>query len=969
MLNTDIHRIRLSKTDSSNSVNKSNFVDVEMQHHTKLFPFPSISETIDQMEVFNDERDNAAKYRLILTINPYCTNVLFNAVTEIVQYEGTDEIGNNKGKKLTIVDADGVTPSTGVDILGKRNKVTNTDMVRNTEYSNGFRGIKPDEEPFEYHCGYDIFNNHILRNQTFKLVNPPEDGVKGKDEFNTIRDFMRYSSGKSIKLFKRTSLSNIETDVNNKHLYLKDDILDIIDSINANLNEQNGWFGFNNRSSIPSCEYKNNGWEDLNISKVFNTEITKNGEVRDRIGCGFIEMYPDSTLYSFSPKYNRFQNREEQNWDICITYPYENDEGVDENGEIKNSRPLIVGSMEDGSVLNGILLADYQQTIGTSGQNIILFRSYVRHNLQNGNTIKLFYNENNNDKVSAFKNFSDKTFNVVNTGNLDNEYGEYYFYINDVEDVLETMGINTLERGKYTFRFIKVNNDRDCKYYYRKFKKLPNLRAKKEELTDEIVSDKTEFEEYIDKNCKKNGKMRLFNKEQYSLAFSNTIYDDQISQIVFTDSIDIDKFTDNMGRPLTELYITIIKRNKGHNLWYKKTKTSDELKEIEYSHCFGTVSSGLDVHGEWSDTNSMLFDRRNISDVTTLSNGIGVALDSDITIDDTDEFYGDVVEFDQYNMQETVLSDVYFRFNTEQREHDFNDDELKCNNFKYDEIVTDDFDLDGFNCKEYDADEIGPEEKEHVQKTTYRPEGYYYKAHYPIQVREFGVMEQGSYKEINIRSCRPRQAQGLFIEVISKSRINLKSGDILYLCNFDESVKIPLTVNSTLSNVRFLINPMEKIDGKIYLSIYEIVQGLLYSVKTITSEDIEDNYVWIDENGDENYSTTSDIGTTIKDYGNPEYILRVKDNSIPSYAYEVATNIYLWRDVLNVGNKDVVNLDEYPFANGNFYITKGINFFLKRQDPFGYNGLMDEDIWPNDIYGNVKKTSNYEYKDDTNVVC
>ena len=77
----------------------------------------------------------------------------------------------------------------------------------------------------------------------------------------------------------------------------------------------------------------------------------------------------------------------------------------------------------------------------------------------------------------------------------------------------------------------------------------------------------------------------------------------------------------------------------------------------------------------------------------------------------------------------------------------------------------------------------------------------------------------------------------------------------------------------------------------------------------------------------------------------------------------------MWRDVLNVGNKDTVELTEYPFANGHFYINKDINFFLKRQDPFGDNGLYSESKSPNDIYGNVKKTSNYEYKDEENRIC
>ena len=50
-------------------------------------------------------------------------------------------------------------------------------------------------------------------------------------------------------------------------------------------------------------------------------------------------------------------------------------------------------------------------------------------------------------------------------------------------------------------------------------------------------------------------------------------------------------------------------------------------------------------------------------------------------------------------------------------------------------------------------------------------------------------------------------------------------------------------------------------------------------------------------------------------------------------------------------------------------VMQQINFFLKRQDPFGYNGLYTSESSPNDIFGNVKEENIYEYKDETNVVC
>ena len=85
-------RIRLNKTNSVNSVNKDNMVDVEFQQTTNPYMFTTdIKDTIDQYEVFEAERANCTNYRLITTIKPFCSNVLFNPITEIVYKEGRDD--------------------------------------------------------------------------------------------------------------------------------------------------------------------------------------------------------------------------------------------------------------------------------------------------------------------------------------------------------------------------------------------------------------------------------------------------------------------------------------------------------------------------------------------------------------------------------------------------------------------------------------------------------------------------------------------------------------------------------------------------------------------------------------------------------------------------------------------------------------------------------------------------------------
>lgn len=982
-------QIRLNSTDSVNSVNKENFLDVEIKQHTKVFPFGNVIDTIDQRQQFETERENCTTYRLILTVNPYCSNILFNTVTEIVQNEGSDKTNDDDENKLIFVNSnsDGITvqDTGGYSIKGKQKNVTNVDMVRNTEYANG-------ERPFVYHCGWDIFNNHILRNQTFKLVNSyttqpkdtfsikdkdgnevePEENVnKNVNVFNTIRDFMRDANGDYIKLYRRTNINTIDLGTQ-KRLYLGDDVLSFEDSMNTNIYEQNGWFGFNNRSSIVTTEWKEKegeqgkyGWKDMQTAKVFNNE--------DSLACGFIEMYPDSSLYSFSPKYNKFQNREEQNWDICITYPYKNDYGYEYNKDTneidlnEENRKLIVTKISDNNIINALLLANVRKTKGTSGQDILLFRSFVKHNLKTGDKFKLFYSI---DK-ETYSEIKDILFEVVNIGNLESEYQDYYFYINNIQDVYDNINSEILDG--YSFRFIKVVNNRECKYYFRKFRKLPNFKFKKRDLTDEDVCNNEKLKNYIEENCMDvNRKMLLFSKEQYPLAFSNTVYGDGNTQIVFTDSIDIDKLTDNLGRPITELYITFIKRNKGHDVWYNQEELKKELekkefkkvlKKIEFSHCFSEVISGLKMHNEFGDSDELQKIKKELADITCITTEDKDLLDEDIDIDKTDEFYGDLVELNQTTMKETVLSDVCFRFNTEQRENGTKKngtiEESKCGKYIYDSIITDDYDLDGFKCEANELDVAN----------IIRKEGYYYKAHYPIKVREFGAMRQGSHKEIKVSSCKPKQSNGMFIEVVSTLRSGVTSGSIVYLYDTEQNNKkvAELTVNSVQSSVRFLLNTMKREDKNNnynYISIFDIVKGLLYSQRYVKVGE-----KWVNENGLEEIAEQDDM--LVNDYSQPKYIMRLKNIDIPHYAYEVGenSNIFLWRDILNVGNKDTVELTEYPFANGHFYINKEINFFLKRQDPFGYNGLYTSELSPNDIFGNVKEENIYEYKDETNVVC
>ena len=147
--------IRNSKM-SVDSVDVERSLSLGINSTSSLLNNTDIKSTIDLNEQYLKERNACDDYRLILTIKPYCTNVLFNACTECVIDEGSDTMD-------VVMEDDTIDQTTmariGGKIKGKNVDVGIYDMIRNTEYSR--EGIG-----FEYHPGLDIFNNHIIRNKS-----------------------------------------------------------------------------------------------------------------------------------------------------------------------------------------------------------------------------------------------------------------------------------------------------------------------------------------------------------------------------------------------------------------------------------------------------------------------------------------------------------------------------------------------------------------------------------------------------------------------------------------------------------------------------------------------------------------------------------------------------------------------------------------------------------------------------------
>lgn len=891
---------------------------IKIEHTFDILPHEHVESSVDEYALFLKEYKNSNKYRLIFSFNPICSNVLFNTITEIVDKNGklingmdikSYNIEESLQKYLTY---------TG------RNKtnIKKEEMINDTAYSHSEIG------GFEYHCGYDIFDNHILRSKEFVVVNKlgKSDDNK-KTVFNTLADYLRDGDG-GIK-YEKDMKDATEKDYFEKHLYTTDSVMSYHASINENLNEENGWLGFINKGNlhIPNVILDD---KELTVNKVINNQdIGK-----------FIDMYPDRSLYSILPKYNALQKRYEDNWVFCLTYPYSNvsthalvsEQSVGYNGlecKFKLDESLFLGVDPD--------------------TKIITLRTFVEHGLTEGDKFRLaYFYKNENGKIIS----SGETINacsVIETGS--NEYektqymktrlGDVYSLIYELCVLLKTDSGSTdsgttdtgtpyyftvgkdffendklYENDKLEFRFRRVVGNEDCKYYLRKFTKL-----KKRDGSDYSYT---------------------LNK----LAFSKNVYGDSIGEIIYDNIIDVSDFRNNLGMPLSEIFISVFKTNYGHEEWYGGESNSGDTSLIETSHCFGKITSGFDMP---SDKNCVDYNIHKLHNIPTgdtvyeLDYDLewvpipGSPLEDDITIiKDGDGYYGDLVEFHEGMLTERVLEDVYYRFNTAQREtlnESFGD-------LIYHEIVRDDYDVSeengsGFTVTAKTISDIDIENRKVAVNLS--PEGYYYKPHYRIQLKEYlPDVYWGTDTLMGIKKMSVMPNSG----VTGVTKYEIECDRTYYMSIYDKIYLVEIN------------NPNNIVYGYITAS-----SGITYEI--CFNENIDTGKIIEKIDG---------INTLSKSFRLFE-VNPLRPNN--AYLLPDASGIYEWREFKGFNDMDFNDtLYNRPFTNGTHYLHENINLYLKRQDPFGFYGLSFDSNTPFFksnliIFGNEKDVNNKEYIKNT----
>lgn len=1048
----DSTKFFLNENNSKKSTNYSLTYRVNLNGEKRLYNDSDIVSTISAFEQYNVERKASNKVRLICEINPICTNILFNPITEIVKNEGSDDV---ICLNYTPTEEDeAIKPTSN----GEEFVWNSYQAVRDTQLSNKACG-------YDYHCGIDIFNNHLLRNNTFKIVSYNSKNSKRKysnryrtnpsshtyinESFNTIDDWLRDSRGirvlnnffnpfiagnyiiynavidhsnepkvkdgkatvyvkvsfkdgrdllsgkllnvslivhisyekpkndisrtyeritpeqhtfnanqvsvdndynlilskdidvnkdaKNFSLYGKPILKiTVNGEANNigenkyidengntvnliynsgndtldnwikpSHLYQNYDIFDFEETIKRRLIEENGWFGFKNRSNLQTYDYSNG--KKLDISKVINSKLPNT----------FIDMYPGRDLYSFSPKYNKKRHRLEKNWDLCITYPSssttKNIEFINENtGGLKilmfndnvsgdDERSLItIYSIAQHGLKEGDYVNIYSNNSLLIGEAEVasVFDKYIFQIYKGDNTISYNWYQlesDNNTSFSATVNGNEDTYTKVSGLNTyQNSRTGLFHYVIPIKDIIN------LDETVLNLSFKKVENNVECQYYVRIFSRLPNFKYSEEEINDNALYSNNSklIEKYSDSS-------HIFDYDINKLSFAKNIYGDEISEAVFTDDIDLSYLKDNLGRPLTDIYLTIIKRNKGYKEWYGIDGEPCDLNSdnVEFSHCFGKNTCAFRLSDDAVKVENKLTDIRKIGyskEGLSMSFLNENAVNDEIDFDSCSKFYGDLCCYSPSQATETSIQPVMNRFNTAQREIKESDTSFSAfSSFTYDTIETDD------NAMGFDDNWKEDYSVAEVVNAVPRTEGYYYQTHYKIPVKS--VSSKLSKEEpifYSIDDIRAIASEGNTIEITTPESNEFAVYQKLELYDNSENKVYKCTISKILTPKK--------------------IRCLIYN-----------------EEGKE---------TTIPDFTNISHFNLVgKGDTIPSYARLLKDGScrYVWREIIQNGFDNDSSTEVYPFTNDALYINRGINFYLRRQNP--YNELNETIIAKNTI--------------------
>jgi len=315
-------------------------------------------------------------------------------------------------------------------------------------------------------------------------------------------------------------------------------------------------------------------------------------------------------FFPFDPGYDRLSMLDsdgKQNYLLKITYPFEN----------KNIQ--IVKNNLGVTLKDGIPVIEKFE-VEINGRMYVGFRTPMNHGLNQGDRIQL--NNFIDLTPSNTLNLNDKYYRVFKLGNQTNNKKLRTFIIDvDPSDINFNIGTSTVKR---------VIKEKPSQYYVRRYKSLT-----------------IDYKDY----------------DIYPAAYGVTYFNDDVAAFNFKTDIDVKGLVDNLGRPLSELYLTIIKNDNDSDptsvnfqYWLEQQQN---LSSTINTRFWTPISGGYELENDVNvNYNIRSYKDPNYAGSLYFEN-----------IDESDEFFdGDIVEYNENELLERRLELVYHRINTTYRE-------------------------------------------------------------------------------------------------------------------------------------------------------------------------------------------------------------------------------------------------------------------------------------------------------------
>ena len=315
-------------------------------------------------------------------------------------------------------------------------------------------------------------------------------------------------------------------------------------------------------------------------------------------------------FFPFDPGYDRLRMLDSdglQNYLMKITYPFE-------NRDIQLTKNNLGVTLKDG------IPVIEKFPIELNGRTYTGFRTAMNHGLSEGNRIQLL---NFIDTSPYTLNLDTKFYRVFKLGNQLNDNKLRTFVIDlDPSEIDFNVGVSTIKR---------VVKDKSSQYYVRRFKSLT-----------------VDYKDY----------------DLYPAAYGVTYFNDDVAAFNFKTDVDVNNLTDNLGRPLSELYLTIVKNDNDSdatsiNSQYWLDQVSN-LPPPNNNRFWTPISAGYELE----DDVNINYNIRSYGDTNYAGSQYYENID-----ESNDTFDGDIVEYNENELLERRLENLYHRVNTVYREY------------------------------------------------------------------------------------------------------------------------------------------------------------------------------------------------------------------------------------------------------------------------------------------------------------